>query len=39
MSVFGGQKIDASEDGPRYLVESEKSGKQTAHKPHSLSKA
>jgi Hypervirulence associated proteins TUDOR domain len=34
----GGQKINASEDGPRYLVESEKSGKEAAHKPDSLSK-
>ena len=38
MSVFGGQKIDASEDGPRYLVESEKSGKEAAHKPGALEK-
>jgi hypothetical protein len=35
----GGQKINASEDDPRYLVESEKSGKEAAHKPDSLSKA
>jgi hypothetical protein len=35
----GGQKVDASEDDPRYLVESEKSGKQAAHKPDALSKA
>jgi hypothetical protein len=28
----GGQKVKASEDDPRYLVESEKSGKQAAHK-------
>jgi len=34
----GGQKIDASEDDPRYLVESEKSGKEAAHKPDTLSK-
>ena len=34
----GGQKINASEDDPRYLVESEKSGKEAAHKPDSLSK-
>lgn len=27
----GGQKINASEDRPRYLVESEKSGKEAAH--------
>ena len=35
----GGQKIDASEDDPRYLVESEKSGKEAAHKPDALSRA
>ena len=35
----GGQKINASEDDPRYLVESERSGKEAAHKPDSLSKA
>ena len=34
----GGQKITASEDDPRYLVESEKSGKEAAHKPDALSK-
>ncbi len=32
----GGQKINASEDDPRYLVESEKSGKEAAHKPEVL---
>jgi hypothetical protein len=35
----GGQKVNASEDDPRYLIESEKSGKASAHKPDSLSKA
>jgi hypothetical protein len=35
----GGQKVNASEDDPRYLVESEKSGKEAAHKPGSLSRA
>jgi hypothetical protein len=35
---IGGQKINASEDDPRYLVESEKSGKEAAHKPESLDK-
>jgi hypothetical protein len=35
----GGQTVAASEDDPRYLVESEKSGKEAAHKPDSLSKA
>ena len=32
----GGQKINASEDDPRYLVESEKSGEEAAHKPDTL---
>ena len=35
----GGQKINASEDDPRYLVESEKSGNEAAHKSDALSKA
>ena len=35
----GGQKVNASEDDPRYLVESEKIGKEAAHKPDALSKA
>ena len=35
----GGHKIDASEKGPRYLLESEKSGKEAVHKPEALSKA
>jgi Hypervirulence associated proteins TUDOR domain len=35
----GGQKVSASEDDPRYLVESENSGNEAAHKPDSLSKA
>ena len=34
----GGQKISASEDDPRYLLESEKSGKEAAHKPDTLNK-
>jgi hypothetical protein len=34
----GGQKVKASEDGPRYLVESEKSGKEATHKADALSK-
>ena len=34
----GGQKISASEDDPRYLVESEKSGKEAAHRAGALSK-
>ena len=32
----GGQKVNASEDDPRYLVESEKSGNEAAHKPDTL---
>ena len=35
----GGQKINASEDDPRYLIQSEKSGNEAAHKPDSLSRA
>jgi hypothetical protein len=35
----GGQKVNASEDDPRYLVESDKSGNEAAHKPDALSKA
>jgi hypothetical protein len=34
----GWQKINASEDDPRYLIESEKSGKEAAHKADALSK-
>lgn len=34
----GGTKISACEDDPRYLVESEKSGKEAAHKPDSLTR-
>ena len=34
----GGQTVAASEDDPRYLVESEKSGKEAAHKPGALDK-
>ena len=33
-----GQTVAASEDDPRYLVESEKSGKESAHKPSALDK-
>ena len=33
------EEINASQDDPRYLVESEKSGSEAAHKPDSLSKA
>ena len=34
----GRQKINASEDYPRYLVESEKSGKEATHRADALSK-
>jgi hypothetical protein len=34
----GGQTINASENDPRYLVESEKGGKEAAHKPDALSR-
>jgi hypothetical protein len=33
-----GQPIAASEEDPRYLVQSEKSGKEAAHKPDTLEK-
>lgn len=38
-SEVGGQTVAASEEDPRYLVQSEKSGKEAAHKPDALSKA
>jgi Hypervirulence associated proteins TUDOR domain len=31
-------KVKGSEDDPRYVVESEKSGKQAGHKPEALDK-
>jgi Hypervirulence associated proteins TUDOR domain len=34
-----GTEVKASEEDPRYLVESEKTGKQAAHKPDALQKA
>ena len=34
----GGQTVAASDDDPRYLVESEKSGKEAAHKSDALTK-
>jgi hypothetical protein len=34
----GGQTVTASEEGPRYLVQSEKGGKEAAHKPKVLEK-
>lgn len=33
-----GHHVAASEDNPEYLVESDKTGKQAAHKPDSLKK-
>lgn len=33
-----GQTVDGSEEEPRFVVESERSGKQAAHKPESLDK-
>ena len=35
----GGQRVAATEENPRYLVKSEKSGKEAAHKPDALNKA
>ncbi|MGF1494909.1 MAG: DUF2945 domain-containing protein [Microcoleaceae cyanobacterium] len=35
---IGDQKIKATEDDPRYLVESEKTGKEAAHKPSALTR-
>jgi hypothetical protein len=34
----GGQVVAASKDDPRYLVRSEKSGKETARRPAALSR-
>ena len=33
-----GTKVNGSKDDPRFVVESEKSGKQAAHKPDALKK-
>jgi len=33
-----GHHVAASEDNPQYLVESDKTGKEAAHKPESLKK-
>jgi Hypervirulence associated proteins TUDOR domain len=33
-----GTRVKGSEDDPRYVVESDKSGKQAAHKPDALDK-
>lgn len=35
---ISGQKVAASDDDPRYVVKSDKSGKEAAHKPDSLKK-
>lgn len=35
----GGTEIAATKDDPRYLVESDKTGKRAAHTPDALSKA
>jgi hypothetical protein len=37
--TFDGQKFTASSDEPAYVVESDKSGKQAAHKESALTKA
>ncbi len=37
--TFEGQKFDASEDAPYWVVESEKSGSRAAHKESTLKKA
>lgn len=37
--TFKGQKFNASEDEPYWVVESEKSGSQAAHKESTLEKA
>lgn len=38
-TTVDGQKVDASEEDPRYLVRNDNTGKVTGHKPGSLSKA
>jgi Hypervirulence associated proteins TUDOR domain len=35
-TTVGGQKITASKDEPRYLVVSDKTGAEAAHKPEAL---
>jgi hypothetical protein len=37
--TFDGQKFTASTDEPAYVIESDKSGKQAAHKESALKKA
>ena len=34
-----GHRVAASKDNPQYIVKSDKSGKEAAHKPEALSKA
>ena len=38
-TTVGGTEIHATTDDPRFLVESDKTGKQAAHKPDALTKA
>jgi N-methylhydantoinase B/oxoprolinase/acetone carboxylase alpha subunit len=38
-TTVGGQKIAASADSPRYLVVSDKTGAEAAHKPEALERA
>jgi hypothetical protein len=38
-TTVGGQKIAASPESPRYLVVSDKTGAQAAHKPEALERA
>jgi hypothetical protein len=38
-TTVGGTEIHATKDDPRFLVESDKTGKQAAHKPDALTKA
>jgi hypothetical protein len=35
---IGKHRVDASVDNPQYLVKSDKTGKEAAHKPESLTK-
>lgn len=37
-TILGGQKVAASPDDPRYLLRTERSGKEVAHKPAALRK-
>jgi hypothetical protein len=38
-TTVGGRRVKASKDDPRYLVKSEKSGKEAAHKASALRRA